>query len=53
MHMDGRQAAGKTLTTQEMQQDDRIAATGEADTEALIRCQAIGEKIADLARQIN
>jgi hypothetical protein len=53
MDMHGREAAGKAEPAQEMQQDNRIAASREADTEAFGWRQAGGEKSADPRRQIS
>jgi len=45
--MDGHQALAKTEATQQMQENDGIAAAGKADADAFGRRQTGREKIAD------
>ncbi len=53
MHVDGLQATDLPQSHQHVQQDDRVATTGEANRQPLFRCKAGGEKSADPLRQVN
>ena len=53
MNVDGLQALAQPQRHQGMQQDDGIAATGEADRQAPFRIEAGGEKGADPLREVS
>lgn len=53
MDMNSRKRVGGNKLAQDMQQDNRITATGQADAKRFTAGQMGGEKLADPRRQIS